>query len=274
MGTLRRGIFTGPPAFSMVGCREPVGDAQVRRAMLLLSVSLLGGCAGYAADYWKPKEKLLAPQLTRYGLSAEGAQCVHKRLTETLSVWQLRQLSDWAERLNPGGPNVATLAPRDLAYAAGLAKDPKVGVETRRALDACNAAPPPPPPPPPPAQIGGNPPNTAPSAAAAPAPPPLWFNLGAAKTGQGIAVDASNVVTGPSWRQAWFRLINSDQPGVGDVAYLLRIDCSARTIMALGGRKYTPAGSMTEQKDYPTPEGPLAIEPGTVMEIAYRAFCA
>jgi hypothetical protein len=30
---------------------------------------------------------------------------------------------------------------------------------------------------------------------------------------------------------------------------------------------------MTEQKDYPKPEGPLAIESGTVMELAFHGVC-
>src|SRR3569623_2597284 len=55
--------------------------ANVRAVPALLVLVLLGGCAGYAADYWKPKEKLIAPQLARYGMTPEQSQCVERRLT-------------------------------------------------------------------------------------------------------------------------------------------------------------------------------------------------
>src|SRR5688572_15031881 len=41
--------------------------ASMRRTgTALLPLVLLAGCAGYAADYWKPKNSLIAPQLPRY----------------------------------------------------------------------------------------------------------------------------------------------------------------------------------------------------------------
>jgi hypothetical protein len=101
----------------------------------------------------------------------------------------------------------------------------------------------------------------------------LWVNLGAARTGQGIAVDAASVTRGPSWRQAWFRLLNTDQGNVGDIGYLLRIDCAAKTITAHSGRKYAPDGALAEERAYAKPEGPMPIEPGTVIEVAYHALC-
>jgi hypothetical protein len=239
----------------------------------LLSLALLGGCAGYAADYWKPKNKLIADQLVRYGITGAQGQCVETALTKSLSVWQLRQLSDLAGRLVAGGNNPNAFGPSDFLHVAGLVEDPKVGPGTRRALEECQVAAP--------ASATAqtaDAPTTAPGgmSPAPPAPPaatPLWVNLGAAKTGQGIAVDAASVTRGPSWRQAWFRLLNTDQANVGDIGYLLRIDCSARVITAYSGRKYAPDGSLAEQKDYPTPEGPMAVEPGTVIEVAYHALC-
>jgi hypothetical protein len=229
---------------------------------------LLGGCAGYAADYWKPKENLIAPQLARYGLAGSEAQCVHKKLTEALGVWQLRQLADLAGRLTPGGANPAALGPREFVYVAGLVEDPKVGPATRGALEGCGvrtatAAPAAPPPGPPGAAAP-------PPAAAA---EPLWVNLGAAQTGQGIAVDAASVTRGQGWRQAWFRLLNAGQGSAGDIGYLLRIDCPAKSIMALAARKYAPDGTLTEQRQYDKPEGPMGIETGTVIEVAYHALC-
>jgi hypothetical protein len=249
----------------------------VRAVPALLSLVLLGGCAGYAADYWKPKERLFAPQLARYGMSGSQAQCVERRLTGTLSVWQLRQLGDLAGRLVPGGRNPNALTPWEFTYVAGLVRDPKVGVEAKRALDACGvtivAAAPVPAAPAEPAAPPPAAPGLVPGASASPARPALWVNLGTAPTGQAIAVDASSLADGPSWRQAWFRLTNPGAAGGGDIAYLLRIDCAAKNITALGGRKYSPAGALVEQKDYPAPEGPLPVETGTVMELAFRGVC-
>lgn len=251
----------------------------MRAVPALLALILLGGCAGYAADYWKPKDKLIGPQLARYAMTSEQSQCVERRLTATLSVWQLRQLGDLAGRLAPGGANPGALGPRDLVYVAGLVKDPKVGVGARQALDSCGvgavATPS--------RATAAVPTNTAPAASPglvpgapvpAPARPALWVNLGTAPTGQAISVDASSLGDGPSWRQAWFRLTNPGQAGAGDIAYLLRIDCATKSITALGGRKYSPAGAMIEQKDYPSPEGPLPVETGTVMELAFRGVCS
>ena len=252
----------------------------MRRSLGLMAVVLLGGCAGYAADYWKPKNKLIAAQLVRYQMTGEQGQCVEKRLTDSLSVWQLRQLGDLAKRLVPGGRNPDALGPQEFLYIAGLVEDPEVGPETRAALEACavagaaTIAPAAEPAAPAPAS---SPPASPPSPPAAdlpqPGPGPLWVNLGAARTGQGIAVDAASVTRGPTWRQAWFRLLNSDRAGAGDIGYLLRIDCPARTITAHAGRKYAPGGALLEEKAYAAPEGPMGIEPGTVIEVAYHALC-
>jgi hypothetical protein len=249
----------------------------------LLSIALLGGCAGYASDYWKSKESIITPQLERFGMTGTVGQCVEKRLTDTLSVWQLRQLADYAARVAP----TVTVTPRHLISVASLVEDPKVAPLTQQAIDGCDvvtaAAPP---------QTGTTPVTAGTSAAGAPStttttkagtttgpvlpagPEPLWVNLGAAQTGQGIAVDASSVTRGPSWRQAWFRLLNTDQAGVGDIGYLLRIDCSTKVITAHAGRKYAPGGGgLVEQRQYDKPEGPMGIEPGTVIEVAYHALC-
>jgi hypothetical protein len=245
----------------------------------LLSCALLGGCAGYAADYWKPKNKLIANQLVRFGLTGEQGKCVEKQLVDNLTVWQLRQLSDLAGRLQTGGTNPAVLSSRELLHVAGLAENPKVGPETRKALEACNVQGVPAParasavPPPSTPGAGTQPPGQATPPAASAAATPLWVNLGAARTGQGIAVDAASVTRGPSWRQAWFRLLNTDQGNVGDIGYLLRVDCATRTISAYAGRKYAPGGALAEQREYAKPEGPMPIEPGTVIEVAYHALC-
>ncbi|QAY76365.1 hypothetical protein [Sphingosinicella sp. BN140058] len=261
-------------------------------AGLSLASLSLAGCAGYASDYWKPKNELIAAQLVRYGMAGDQGKCVETRLTEGLTVWELRQLSDLASRLQPGGNNPAAFGPRDFLYIASLVEDADVKPKTEAAIAGCglDAAATPTGAPalegaapdvaPPAAQTASQPgaaavpESMASTASAAGAAGPLWVNLGAAATGQGIAVDATSVTRGPSWRQAWFRLLNSDQGAVvGDIGYLLRIDCPARTITAHSGRKYAPGGALTEQKDYEKPEGPMAIEKGTVIEVAYHALC-
>ncbi len=239
--------------------------------VLLPLLALAGGCAGHASDYWRPKASLIAEQLPRYGLTGPAGECMSRELSQRLTVRQLSDLSDRAARAVAGGPNPAALGPREFGYVASLLKNAEVGAETGRALEACGltgsatvaaAAPEP-----------SSPAAGASSAASAAGAAPLWLNLGTAATGQAIAIDATSVATGPESRQGWFRLSNPGEASAGDIGYLLRVDCAGQSITALGGRKYSPAGALIEQRDYPQPEGPLAIEAGTVMEIAFRALC-
>jgi hypothetical protein len=239
----------------------------VRRLLALLPLCLIAGCAGYAADYWKSKDSLIATQLPRYGLTGEQGQCVQARLTKNLSVWQLRQLGDLARRLVPSGGS-ATLGPRDLAYVAGLVQDPAVGPEVAASLDSCGAR-------------SGAAPVSAAAPAATPEPgtspsaqPLRWIELGKADTGQGIAVDITSVVTTGEQREGWFRLSNPGEPAAQPVAYRLRIDCAAKTITPTGARRYDPEGKVAHQEDYGKDwQEPLPIEAGTVMEIAHRSVC-
>jgi hypothetical protein len=201
------------------------------------------------------------------------------------STWQLRQLYDFASRLTPGEQNPASLRPWDLLYVAGLVKDAEVGVQVRDALQDCglptSAAPP--------VRVTESvrvptaqepaAPST-PSLTPVPTPAPqaeqgaLWVNLGAAASGQGIAVDARSVTRIEGQRQAWFRLLRIDgNQIVGETGYLLRVNCPANTITAHAGRTYGKGGVLVQQKDYPKPEGPLSIEGGTVMEVAFHALC-
>jgi hypothetical protein len=253
----------------------------VRQKFAIVSlVVLLGGCAGYAADYWQPKEKLFSPQLGRYGISGGEAQCVTEKLKASLTVWQLRQLADLASRLAPGGQNPSALAPGDFLYVAGLVKDPNVGLGTRAAFMACGVGSGPArtaagtPTRPPAAASPGLQPGASLAAAGAPGAAPLWVNLGTAASGQAISVDASSLQNDPSARQGWFRLANPGESGPGALSYRLRIDCAGHAITATAGRKYGPDGEVAEQKDYAQPQGPLPIEAGTVMEVAYRALCS
>jgi hypothetical protein len=260
--------------------------AFVRKLLLALPLlGLLGGCAGYAADYMKSKPSLIGPQLTRFGLSGAQSDCVAKSLGKSLSVWQVRQLADTAERAR-GGDN-GRLTVRELLYVSRLVPDPEVPAGLAKAVESCGvvataAASAPPATATGPAPVLTTPPATStppvsgatPAQPVAPAKGSVWVNLGTAASGQSISIDASSVQEEPPYRKAWFRLSNPGETGPGNIAYLLRVDCPARTITPLGGRKHDASGAITEQKDYGAEwEGALPVEAGTVMEIAFRSLC-
>lgn len=240
--------------------------AMRRSGPALLPLLLLAGCAGYAADYWKPKDSLIAPQLPRYGISAEDSRCVGERLTKNLSVWQLRQLADIARRLVPkdGG----ALAPRDLAYVAGLVQDPKVGPEVAATLEACKAGQ---------AAATGAAAEPGPATGVEPGTPPQplrWIDLGAAETGQRIAVDIASVAGTAEKREGWFRLSSPGAAAPSEDAYRLMVDCAGKTITPTAARKYDAEGKIIQQEDYTSAwQQPLPIEAGTVMEIAWKRLC-
>lgn len=245
------------------------------RLILCVPLALLAGCAGYAIDYTKPKTSILGAELTRYGLDARAAQCVGDRLSAALSVWQLRQLQLSAAALTRGYSDPNRLTAGDLLWVAKNAKEAKVGAETASAAEACG--------------LGATAttaaaslPQAAPSAPAAapPAAPPArpatatWVNLGAAATGQSIAVDASSLAEEGSYRSGWFRLTNPGSTARGASAYRLRVDCAARTINSMAVRKYGANGAVAEERDFGRDgEGAAAVESGTVMQIAYLALC-
>ncbi|HEX8366321.1 MAG TPA: hypothetical protein VF603_13650 [Allosphingosinicella sp.] len=233
------------------------------RLFLLLPLAALAGCAGYASDYWRSEMGIIAPQLTRYGFDQTQAQCAGRRLAAGLSVWQLRQLERIARLVPASHFGRPALAPRDLLPVAAAVRDARVRPEVTAAVEAC--VPPPPRP-------------TVAQPVAAPAPAqsgaPLWLNLGAAPSGQSIAVNATSIIEEDGYRQAWFRLTN---PGAGrpsENSYLLRVVCAARTINSMAFRRHGAAGEVTEERDYrPNGEGATPIAGGTVMEIAYLALC-
>ena len=268
--------------------------------MRLLPLCLLApvaGCAGYAIDYTKPKTSIVAPELARYGLSNAQSQCMGERLSTALSVWQLRQLEIRASTVTRGYADPSRLTPSDLVYVAGHVKDPKVGVEVARAAQGCGlrtelaaigagtsvapalprpagemaASPPPAPRPPAPAPRAAAPVGaTTPVAAKA-----TWISLGAAPTGQSIAVDASSLREEGAYRTGWFRLAKVGETSRNANSYLLRVDCSARTINSMELRKHGPNGAVTEQRSFgPNGEGANPVEAGTVLEIAYLSLCS
>jgi hypothetical protein len=226
---------------------------------------LLAGCAGYAIDYTKPKTSIVGAELGRYGFDSRQSQCMGERLGAVLSVWQLRQLQIVAASVS----DQKRLTPAEFLWAAKNVKNGRVGPEVARAAEACGIA-----------TAAAAPANSQPAAApagtqAVPSRPAAatWVNLGAAQSGQSIAVDASSLAEEGNYRSGWFRLT---EPGGarGNAAYLLRVDCSAKTINSMAVRKLGATGAATEEKSFgPNGEGAAAVESGTVMQIAYLALC-
>ena len=249
-----------------------------RTIAALLPMSLLAGCSGYAIDYTKPKNSIIGPELTRYGFDNRQSQCLGARLGAGLTVWQLRQLQLRAAALTQGYADPSRLSPGDLLWVAQNVRDKRVGPAVAAAAEACGisarasvaaAAPPP--------RSGvRTAPAPAPSgaAAAAAAAASTWVNLGAAASGQSIAVDAASLGEQGSYRSGWFRLTNPGQSTRASPSYLLRVDCAGRTINSMAVRKHGANGAVTEQRSFgPNGEGAAPVENGTVMQIAYLALC-
>jgi hypothetical protein len=234
------------------------------RFLALLALSLTAGCAGYAIDYTKKRSEIIGPQLARYGFNPQQQACVAQRLEANLTVWQTRQLEIVAGSVPNGFYQFNRLTPADLAWAARNTESKAVAPAFEAAAAACG--------------VSTAPPTLA-SAPAAPtppvqvAPPPVtWVNLGVASTGQAIAMDRQSAQrTDP--RQAWFRVTNPGQVEASPVAYLLRMDCRARTINPMARR--LEGVQVAEERNYgPNGEGALPVEAGTVMELAWRSLCA
>ncbi len=232
------------------------------RLPLFASLVLLAGCAGNVADYLGSPSGIIAPELARFGLAPREAECLGEQLGARLTPLQLRRFQRVAATVRQGYFEPGRLTLRDLSHAASTMSDPQVRLELGSATAQCGLA--------------GQVVTAAPSAAAS-APVPraeAWLNLGAAPTGQAIAVDASSLEQVASTRKAWFRLTNPGEAQPLANAYLLRIDCARRTIESLARRRQDARGLVSDYQEYPPgSEAPLAVEGGTVMEIAYLAMC-
>lgn len=234
----------------------------MRLSPLLIAV-LLAGCAGNVADYIGPRSTIISPQLIRYGLNVEQARCVGQRLGESLTPLQLRRFQRAAAALQQGWADPGRLVLSDLRNVARGMSEPRVGSELESATRACG--------------VGVEPPA---EIAPVPDPPPqpagirrpAWLNLGAAPTGQAIAVDAASLEEDAATRTAWFRLTNPGETAPTGIVYRLRIDCRARTIAQLEHRR-EDAADPAQPATPPQPEPPLPVEGGTVMEIAWLALC-
>ena len=246
-------------------------------SLVFLSASL-AGCAGNVADYVGPRSDIIDGQLSRYGLNIRQTECVAERLGASLTPLQLRLFERSASSVREGYFDPERLTLRDLMHVAGSMGDPQVRLELARAAASCDAS----------EEVvarragelsvvpGSIRPGTLPppsGASAGPARAPTWLNLGAAGSGQAIAVDAGSVERQPGSGKAWFRLVNPNTPPSG-ISYLLQIECSARTIAAVARRTQDDAGSVTEYREYAAPDSnPLPVEAGTVMEIAFLSMC-
>ena len=224
--------------------------------------ALLAGCAGNVADYIGTPSAIIAPELARFGLEPQEAACLAEQLGARLTPLQLRRFQRVAATVRQGYYDPARLTLPDLSHVASTMSDPQVRLELGSAAAQCRLA-------------GQAVAAAPPPAATAPVPrAEAWLNLGAAPTGQAIAIDASTLVQEATTRQAWFRLTNPGEEQPLANAYLLRIDCTRRTIEARARRRQDASGLVSDYQEYPPgSEGPMAVEGGTVMEIAYLAMC-
>jgi hypothetical protein len=250
----------------------------VRQNILaLLPVIALAGCAGYAIDYTKSRGDIIGEELSRYGLTSEQAQCVNQSLSTRLKKGQLGVLARTTRLVKRGYTDPERLTAQDLLYVSTFVKDRAVPAEMSRAAANCNLLTNP--------AVASStpqqPPETEVAAAVSTAVPVTpaprgssWLNLGAAPTGQAIAIDAASVQDAPGYREAWFRITNPGDTGPTAAAYRLRVDCGGRTINPMALRKFGTDGSVSNEKDYgASGEGALKVEGGTVMEIAFLALC-
>ena len=233
--------------------------------MRLLSIALfalLAGCAGNFADYIGSPSGIITPELQRFSLSSAESACLGEQLGARLTPLQLRRFQRVVATVRRGYFEPDRLTLRDLNHIASTMSDPQVRLELGSATAQCRIA----------GQAAAAPP---PASASAPVPrAEAWLNLGAAPTGQAIAVDASSLEQEPSARKAWFRLTNPGEAEPLANAYLLRINCANRTIEALARRRQDAGGAVSDFQEYPPgTEGPMPVEGGTVMEIAYLAMC-
>lgn len=236
----------------------------------LLSFLLLAGCAGQLRDFVGPVSGITSPQLLRFGLNVDQARCVGERMGERLRPRQLRMFARAAGAVRQGFYDPARLTFRDLMWVANAMGDGQVPPALRHADTACGVT-----------QAENyaretaqaEPPARAPAAAPAPgAPTPRWLNLGAAGSGQSIAIDAATIEQAGEARSAWFRLTDPGAAaGASPDTYLLHIDCARRTINAKARERRDPGGTVAQRVDYP--DNPLPVEGGTVMEIAWLSLC-
>jgi len=253
---------------------------------MLLTASL-GGCAtGYATDWFKDRPAIINPQLLRYGMNVEQSRCVSDRLGRRLSRGQLHQLQEQAAAIGRGVEATTRYTVRDLRRVASSLRDRAVRLELDGVITACAV------PDVPASMIASVPapagagPGTKPvmsggvpvdmsslPAAGATALASTWLNLGAAESGQSIAIDAMSIQQEGATRTAWFRMTDPDNGGPTSNNYRLRVNCQAKTVQPLALRSSDAAGQ-TSLREYTQAEAAAGpAESGTVLEIAYISLC-
>lgn len=248
----------------------------------VLLPAILAGCAtGYATDWFRDSSSIINPQLLRYGLNVEQSRCVGERLGKRLNRSQLSLLQARAAAVRPAATATTPLTLGNLRAVAGGIGNREVRMELDSSVAACNVAATT-------AMAAATPSTTSPAGDApmmsggvpvdmsrrVPAMTATWLNLGAAESGQSIAIDAASIQQeGPS-RTAWFRMTDPESGSATGNQYRLRIDCAAKTIQPLALRQTDAAGAQTSLREY-TPEEAKAgpAESGTVLEIAYLSMC-
>ena len=244
--------------------------------LALLPAFLLAACVGQLRDFVGPVSNTTSPQLLRFGLDLAQARCVGTKLGDRLRPRQLRMFARAMSGIHDGWFEPGRLTLRDLAYLAAHSPDAAFAPALDYAITQCNLTMPAALPVGiPGATITGltvlPPPSGAvPSAPTAAPRAPTWLNLGAAGSGQSIAINAATIEEQGSQRTAWFRLTDPGAPVSPDI-FLLQIDCGHRTINARARERRDAAGAVTQHVDYP--DNPLAVEGGTVMEIAWLSLC-
>lgn len=271
----------------------------MRKLVLTTLVSAtLGGCAtGYAGDWFRDPANIIRPQLLRYGLNVEQSRCVAARLGQSVSRQDLRKFQEAAAAVRPATAQAALNVNSLRAVAIGFEKG-RLRSPVDAAIGACSVS----------ASMA-----TAPSAVdvAATASPGVeaatgtapiatgpngqmmsggvpvdmttrsvsagaatWLNLGAADSGQSIAIDAASIQQQGATRTAWFRMTDPQTGGQTTNHYRLQVDCQGKTIQPLALRQTDAAGAQVSLREY-TPEEakPGAVESGTVLEIAYLSLC-
>lgn len=235
-------------------------------SLLLLPLALLGGCRGQLRDYVGPRGTIVRPQLIRYGFNLPEITCVGNRLGSTLRPRQLRFLVRVTTHVERPYYDPDRFTPRDFAWAAGGLRDARVDAAIREAFMACHidASP----------RVAAIVPPAEGAAAATAPRAAVWLNLGAAPSGQSIAVDGASLEQQDNVRTAWFRMIDPPPTGSSLHAYRLRFDCGSRMIRPLAHRLYDASGAIVEEREYTEAEQlPSAVEGGTVTEIAYLSLC-
>jgi hypothetical protein len=250
---------------------------------MLLPVSLSGCATGYATDWFRDSRSIINPQLLRYGLDVEQSRCVGEKLSKRLTRSQLSLLQARAAAVRPAAGATAPLTLGNLRAVASSMADREVRLELDSTMAACNvsattataaATPSTTAPLPAAAAAGGaTPTGSGPAEAAVTAIPATWLNLGAAESGQSIAIDAMSIQQEGASRTAWFRMTDQSGGGRND-NYRLRIDCDGKTVQPLALRQTDAAGAQTSFREYPPEEAtPGPAISGTVLEIAYLSLC-